>query len=457
MKSIKYNQKSLSLLFIVMLVQGCPSNKAQDDNTELSTKMDSVLSLEGTEQLYLLDKEHSKTSGSKSDTHSSNADRLFVIDEKGESKSYLPDVDFDRFFVISHKKQIAYVVRLSGVQREMREAGKKGRWFVLKNGEKPIHLGANVKATGEDTLTWREETEFVGQTESNGGLVFSDGNYVAIDGTPLNFGKNIRDIEKVNFVSGDYVALTRKIKGQDQITLIYVTDDKALMKRRSYNTFWLPDFVQISKDGKGLISDHYNKTTSSTQPETNISKLEDEFETSVMNAGTRGQAYQRADLGDCFYFNSSVRLGDGFKKPGALITCKVPKTVVISGITHHDFEYKLLLVTKSSTPGVDWDLKPLHTLRNKKTWTEEERYKVFTRADSFILMNNDGKLIFIPSKSMAKNTKEIATNLATVEDIRLTLDGKNFMVLGEKVNGDNVMQIYSGVDGSLKDTKDLDL
>ncbi len=456
-------KNSAILCFVLFLFQACRqgADGIPEGENELAAKMDYALSLSGTEQLYLLEKNDGNQSGRKDDTStpespSSPAEKLYIIDENGDSKTYLRDLEFDRFFVIKRGTEVLYLARLSAEEKSKYRNAFKGRWFILKNGEKPRHVTINVKKEGSSQV-WREETEFVGQTETNGGLVFSDGSYVDLQGKPLSFGKNIRDIEKATFVSGDYVALRRKIKGEEHVTLIYVSNDPKATKRRSYKTKWLPDFVQISKNGNGLVSDAYQKETSSVQTVTNISKLEAEFEDSVIKAGTRGQAYQAADLGDCLYFNSSVRLGDGFKKPGALITCQVPKTVVTGGHTAHIFEYQLMRITASTTPGQDWDLKMLLKLKEKKRWTEEDRYKVFTPGDGFILMNNDGDLIFVPSKSMTKNTKKIATGLATVIEIRPSLNAKDFIVVGEKVNGDSVMMIFSGVDGSLKDTKVLDL
>ncbi len=336
---------------------GGSRNVNPDDEEFLPDAMLEKLSLNGSEQLFSFKQSGSNdlslhTSGATTSLKSSLdygddkiANVLKIVDVDGKSKNYLKGTKFDQFHVVKDGKQLAYVVRISEKDfKRFKIPG--GGWIILRNNKQPVVLRTSPYKF------IRDPSDYIGQTEHNGGLVFSCGAYVDLDGKKLSYGKNIDEVTQAQFVSGDYVALKRKINGKEVTTLVNVKPGSNF--RRAYDNYFTPDFVQITNDGKGLMSD-INTSTNWFSKDTKISRLEDEMSAAYINKSKRAPVFKDNDLKECLWFSASARIQG---QEAALLTCYVSAGSPNAG-------YQLTLVTPKATTPSTWKLKFLFKMKDQ--------------------------------------------------------------------------------------------
>ncbi len=280
---------------------------------------------------------------------------------------------------------------------------------------------------------YTDPSEYVGQTELHDGLVFSYGTYFDLDGKSLSFGKNINDVVSADFVSGNYVALKRKLNGKEVTTLVNVKTSE----RRSYDTYFTPDFVQITNDHKGLMSDIRGDLLSQ---ETLISALEDEFKQDNIDDGKRGPAFKRIDLNNqCLWFNSSVRIPG---QEAAFLSCYSNK------MDHR--------IVKAKYKAGKISMKEISKIKSSTAYSHIKKARPFVQGENFTLVKNESSIIYIPHLKSA-SIITIKPGFSSVLDVRPSIDLKKFFIIGEKVNGDQLMKIFDGATGNEIGSKEIEV
>lgn len=389
-----------------------------DDNFEMPTALKQKLDLGQDEQLFSL----------KEEGAASEIDKLVILDEAGiGAKYYLQDVHFDEFHVVKNAKELAYLAKIHEDDAKRLKINEGSRWFLMKNGSEPLRLSS------PKGWVYTDPSEYVGQTELHDGLVFSYGTYFDLDGKSLSFGKNINDVVSADFVSGNYVALKRKLNGKEVTTLVNVKTSE----RRSYDTYFTPDFVQITNDHKGLMSDIRGDLLSQ---ETLISALEDEFKQDNIDDGKRGPAFKRIDLNNqCLWFNSSVRIPG---QEAAFLSCYSNK------MDHR--------IVKAKYKAGKISMKEISKIKSSTAYSHIKKARPFVQGENFTLVKNESSIIYIPHLKSA-SIITIKPGFSSVLDVRPSIDLKKFFIIGEKVNGDQLMKIFDGATGNEIGSKEIEV
>lgn len=340
-------------------------------------------------------------------------EQLYIVDDNGKAKRFLSNHSVDRFHLIRDGQNSAYLVRI-----KFKSNFKGNRWFILRSGKKAIQVS---QTKDRESLSFLG-SDFKGQLEAKGWLAFSDGNLVDLDGNQQEFAKNIKKATKVMHISGNIVALKRELRGKEITTLV----DTESHIRKSYKSYFAPNFVQIKNDGDGLLSDSDKSLWSGSALVTQISSFGQEIALDGDDQD-RSPAYDRTDTNGCVWFNGSIKIP---KQEAALLICYVSKT------TSYTSDYYLTWVEPQ---GAGWKFTDLYKLSSSSA-IESLWKSPFIQGETFTIVDLGANFLLVDHA--AKTATELKTKFSTLFDIRASDDLKKFEILGETNTGDQFIRRY---------------
>ncbi len=365
-------------------------------------------------QLYSLKGSDSSGGSSSTRTASTNSgtnqnnndlDSLFIINREGDATRYLDGGQFDALHVVKDGSKTVYIARLTKdfMNKHNLWSDNGGSWLILKQDQKPIRVSNRKDGWGGG--------DFVGQTETDGYLGFSDGNIVNLNGAQAPFVASLGKVTRVTHISGDMAGIIREVHGKSIAQIFHLSGTKFL--RKGFGEHFVPTFVEV-KAGMSLLSNSNKNLSFGSSPTTQISSLEEEFKAT---GDDRAPALKPSEIGNCLWFNSAIKVP---KEDAALMICY--KSNSKGGA------YQLAWI---SHDGTKWNVEKLLKLTSDKANGQQQP---FVQGDGFTIMQTTSDYYHI-SHATKKVTK-LNLKFSTLFEARPSDDMKSFDVLGESNVGD---------------------